>query len=139
MINVDPAVVAAVGSFITLLSLIGGGFFWLGKLSNRVGQLENRVDQVVVEMRDMREEMSRQGAELREEMARQGAELREEIARLREEMSRQGAEAREEMARQRSELLEEMRRGNQQLLLALVNHSHDGGGQPIFRLPVNPE
>ena len=110
MINIDPAVAAAVTSFITLLALIGGGFFWLGKLSNRVGQLENRVDQLVVEMRDIREEMARQGTELREEMARQ-----------------------------RSELLEEMRRGNQQLLLALANHSHDGGGQPIFRLPVNPE
>ena len=23
--------------------------------------------------------------------------------------------------------------------IILVNHSRDGGGQPIFRLPVNPE
>ena len=132
MINIDPAVAAAVTSFLTLLALIGGGFFWLGKLSNRVGQVEKRVDQLVVEMRDMREEMARQGAELREEMARQGAESREEMAR-------QGAELREEMARQRSELLEEMRRGNQQLLIALANHGHDAQGQPVFRVPVNPE
>ncbi len=110
MINIDPAVAAAVTSFLTLLALIGGGFFWLGKLSNRVGQVEKRVDQLAVEMRDMREEMARQGAELREEMARQ-----------------------------RSELLEEMRRGNQQLLMALANHGHDAQGQPVFRVPVNPE
>ena len=121
MISIDPAVAAAVASFITLLALLGGGFFWLGKLSTRVGHLENRVDQLVVEVRDLREEMAKQGSELREEMAKQGSELREE------------------MGRQRSELLEEMRRGNQQLLLALANHSHGGDGQPVFRIPVSPE
>ncbi|MCE2501590.1 MAG: hypothetical protein J4G13_12120 [Dehalococcoidia bacterium] len=92
MISIDPAIAGAVISFFTLLALLGGGFFWLGKLSNRVGHLENRVDQLVEEIRDMREE------------------LREEI-----------------------------RRGNQQLLLALASHSHDADGQPIFRVPVNPE
>ena len=99
MISIDPAVAAAVISFVTLLALIGGGFFWLGKLSNRVGNLENRVDQLADEVREMREEMRNQ----------------------------------------RAELLEEMRRGHQQILLALANHSHDGDGQPIFRIPVNPE
>jgi TolA-binding protein len=117
MISIDPAVAAASISFVTLLALIGGGFFWLGKLSNRVGQLEHRVDQLADEMRELREEMRQQRNELREEMH----------------------ELREEMRQQRNELLEEMRRGNQQLLLALANHSHDADGQPSFRVPVNPE
>ena len=39
----------------------------------------------------------------------------------------------------RSELLEEMRRGNQQLLLTLVNHRHDEDGYPVFRMPVAAE
>ena len=46
---------------------------------------------------------------------------------------------REEMRTQRVELLEEMRRGNQQLLIALANHGHDDGGQPVFRVPVGAE
>ncbi len=117
MISIDPAVAAASISFVTLLALIGGGFFWLGKLSNRVGQLEHRVDQLADEMRELREEMRQQRNELREEMH----------------------ELREEMRQQRNELLEEMRRGNQQLLLALANHSHDADSQPSFRVPVNPE
>ena len=37
------------------------------------------------------------------------------------------------------EFREEMRRSNQQLLLALVNHSHTEGGQAIFTLPVPAE
>ncbi len=110
MISIDPAVAGAVASFITLLALIGGGFFWLGKLSNRVGQLETRVDRLGDEVHDLREEMRKQGDDLREEMR----DLR-------------------------NELLEEMRRGNQQLLIALANHSHDADGQPIFRVPVSPE
>jgi hypothetical protein len=43
------------------------------------------------------------------------------------------------MRAQRVELLEEMRRGNQQLLIALANHGHDDGGQPVFRVPVGAE
>ena len=45
----------------------------------------------------------------------------------------------DEMREMREEIREEIRRGNQQLLLALANHSHDADGQPIFRIPVSPE
>lgn len=114
MISIDPAVLAAIVSLLTLLAVIAGGVFWLGKLSNRVGNLEKRVDQLDAKVDDVAED-------LRKEMR----EMRNEI--------------REEMREMRSELLEEMRHGNQQLLLALVNHSHDAGGQPMFRVPVNPE
>ena len=110
MISIDPATVIAAASLVTLFILIGSGIYWFGKLSNRVGNLETRVDQLADEMRNMREEMHGQRNELLEAMHNQ-----------------------------RTELLEEMRRGNQQLLLALANHSHDADGQPIFRVPVNPE
>lgn len=46
---------------------------------------------------------------------------------------------RDDMREQRVELLEEVRRGNQQLLIALANHGHDDGGQPVFRVPVGAE
>lgn len=86
-------------SVISLLIMVGGGVLWLGRLSNRVDQLDKKVDRLSEEMRDLREAMQHQ----------------------------------------RTELLEEMRRGNQQLLLALANHGHDDGGQPVFRVPVNSE
>ncbi len=99
MISINPDILAVIISFVTLLALIGGGFFWLGKLSNRVDQLDMKVDRLADDMRDLREGLDHQ----------------------------------------RTELLEEMRRGNQQLLIALANHGHDDGGQPVFRVPVGAE
>ncbi len=110
MITIAPDTIAAVASIITLLALIAGGIFWLGQLTNRVGQLENRID-------DLDDKIDQLADNLREEMR----------------------ELREEMRAQRVELLEEMRRGNQQLLIALANHGHDDGGQPVFRVPVGAE
>ena len=110
MISFDPATIVAFVNVITLLVLIGGGVFWLGKLSNRVSHLENRVDQ-----------------------------LENKIDQVDKKVDQLADDLREEMRNLRNELLEEMRRGNQQILLALVNHSHDGDGQPILRVPVNPE
>jgi len=121
MISIDPAIAGAVASFITLLALISGGFFWLGKLSTRVGNLEVKVDRLADEMREMRKEMSDQRSETLQAMNDQRNELLQA------------------MNDQRNELLEQMRQGNQQLLLALANHSHDTDGQPIFRVPVSPE
>ena len=37
------------------------------------------------------------------------------------------------------DMREDIRRGNQQLLLALANHSHDDDGQPVFRVPFGVE
>ena len=110
MISVDPAVLGAAISFITLLALIGGGFFWLGKLDNRVSQVEQGIKRV-----DSRIE-----------------QVDQKIDKLAEDIH-------EDMRSLRGELLEEMRRGNQQLLIALANHGHDEGGQPVFRVPVNSE
>ena len=36
-------------------------------------------------------------------------------------------------------LREEVRRGHQQVLQALVNHSYDENGVPVFRVPVSME
>ena len=99
MITFDPSIVTAIVSVVPLLVVIGGGVFWLGKLTNRVGQLENKIDR----------------------------------------HSEEPCEIREEMRNLREELREEMRRGNQQLSLALANHSHGSDGQPVFRVTVSPE
>ena len=60
------------------------------------------------------------------------SEVRKEIREVREEM-------RNEMREMRAELLEEMRRGNQQILVALANHSHDENGHAVFRIPPGAE
>lgn len=74
MITFDPSVATLVINLTTLLVLIGGGVFWLGKLGNRVGQLEGRFDQLDKKVDQLPDE-------LREEMRVLRAELREEIRR----------------------------------------------------------
>ena len=48
-------------------------------------------------------------------------------------------EHREDMARLSQELREEFRRSHQQVMLALVNHSHRDDGQAVFTLPPEME
>ena len=110
MITIAPDTITAAVSVITLLVAIGGGIFWLGKLTNRFVQLENRVGQ-----------------------------LETRVDQLDKKVDRLAIDLREGMRDLRVELLEEMRRGNQQLLIALANHGHDDGGQPVFRVPVGAE
>ena len=121
MISADPDVVVAIIGAITLLVAIGGFVYWLGKLSNRVDNLDKKVDQLDKKVDQLTEEVRKGFQDVREEMRRSQEEMREEMRRSQEEMR------------------EEMRRGNQQLLLALANHSHDADGQPIFRVPVSAE
>ena len=45
----------------------------------------------------------------------------------------------DELTGQIQELREEIRRGHQQALQALVNHSPDENGPPVFRVPVSME
>jgi predicted nucleic acid-binding Zn-ribbon protein len=69
-------------------------------------------------------------------------QLTNRVGQLENKIDRHSEELRgirEEMRNLREELREEMRRGNQQLLLALANHSHGSDGQPVFRVPVSPE
>ena len=45
----------------------------------------------------------------------------------------------DQLAEDMRDMREEIRRGNQQLLLALANHTHGDDGQPVFRVPVSME
>ena len=45
----------------------------------------------------------------------------------------------DQLTGQIQELREEIRRGHQQALQALVNHSPDENGLPVFRVPVSME
>ena len=60
------------------------------------------------------------------------AELKQDIAEFRREHK-------EDMARLSQELRDEFRRSHQQIMLALVNHSHREDGQAVFTLPPELE
>ena len=114
MISVDASVLTAIVSVLSLLIVAVGGAYWLGRLSNRVDRLEERVEQL-------------------------DAKFDQRFIELREEMHQLDAKFDRRFNELRNELLEEMRRGNQQLLLTLANHRHDADGDPVFRVPVAAE
>jgi hypothetical protein len=81
---------------------------------------------------DTKLEVFKAKAELRQEIADTKAELRQEIANTRTEL-----EAKIDAAK--DEVLLEIRRSHQQLILALVNHTHTANGQAVFTLPPETE
>ena len=68
MITVDAPTITAIASIIALLIVAGGGLYRLGKLGNQVEQLQ-------VQMRDVREEMREEMKDLRDEMRRNHQQL----------------------------------------------------------------
>lgn len=70
--------------------------------------------------------------ELRSELKADMAQLRREI---REDMAQFRQEYKEDMAQLRQELRDDFRRSHQQLMLALVSHSHNDDGQAVFAAP----
>ena len=74
--------------------------------------------------------------ELRNELKSDLAEFRREY---KEDMVQLRQEHREDMAQLRQELVAEFRRSHQQLMLALVSHSHGADGQAMFTAPPEME
>ena len=68
MITLNAPTITAIASIIALLIVAGGGLYRLGKLSNQVEQLQ-------VQVRDTREEMSNDMNKLREDMHRNHQQL----------------------------------------------------------------
>ena len=106
------------GLLLTALAMFSGVMYRLGRLSARVDLLFDAVDQNREEIR----------------LARQ--EFREEMQRMREEFRAEAQELRAEVREGFRQMRDEIRRSNQQLLLALANHSHDPDtGVAMFRIP----
>lgn len=117
------------GLLLTALAMFSGVMYRLGRLSARVDLLFAAVDQ-------NREEIRLARQEFREEMQRMREEFREELQRMREEFRAEAQELRAEVREGFRQLRDEIRRSNQQLLLALANHSHDPDtGVAMFRIP----
>ena len=113
------------GLLLTALAMFSGVMYRLGRLSARVDLLFDAVDQ-------NREEIRLARQEFREELQR----MREEAQRLRQELREDAQELRAEVREGFRQMRDEIRRSNQQLLLALANHSHDPDtGVAMFRIP----
>ncbi len=107
-------------------------------LALRVGRLPTRQ-----EHNELRSEFKGDSVQLREELKADNAQLR---ADMREDMAQLRADMREDMAQLRADMREDMaqlradfRRSHQQIMLALVNHSHREDGQAVFTLPPEME
>ena len=68
MINADAAVITAIVGIISLLLVAAGGAYWLGRLSNRVDQLDVKVDRLADEISQLDAKFDRRFNELRNEL-----------------------------------------------------------------------
>ena len=118
----------------------------LGRLPTRQEHNELRAElkeDIAGFRREYKEDMAEFRREYKEDMAEFRREYKEDMAEFRREYKEDLAEFRrehrEDMARLSHELREEFRRSHQQIMLALVNHSHREDGQAVFTLPTELE
>ena len=106
------AIVGLVMSGVTLLCVIGGGFYWWGRLSSRVDTLDKRVDELNGKIDGVRDELNGKIDGVRDELNGKIDAVRDEI-------------------------LAEIRRSEERILTALANHSHVNpeAGRPVFWQP----
>lgn len=114
----------------TFMVLVGGGFYWCGRMSYRVDHLARDVQSLQGDVQTLRDEMK---------AARE--EWKADMAALREEWKADMAALREEQKANMATLRNEIRRSEQRILTALANHSHvaPDAGQPVFRFPPGME
>jgi len=114
---------ATLGTAIAMaLAAIGAGVAF-GWLSQRVTQVEHRVDELGNELRS-------EIAAVRGEIAELRNEMRSEIAELRNEMRAGFAELRAQIE-ETNRRIEETNR----ILVGLANHRHDTDGTTVFTIP----
>lgn len=107
----------------TFMVLVGGGFYWCGRMSYRVDNLARDVQSLQDDVQSLRDEQ------------------KADMAALREEWKADMAALREEQKANTATLRNEIRRSEQRILTALANHSHvaPDAGQPVFRFPPGME
>ena len=114
----------------TFMVLVGGGFYWCGRMSYRVDHLARDVQSLQDDVHTLRDDLK---------AARE--EQKADMAALREEQKADMAALREEQKADMATLRNEIRRSEQRILTALANHSHvaPDAGQPVFRFPPGME
>ncbi len=114
----------------TFIVLVGGGFFWWGRMSYRVDYLARDVQSLQDDVQTLRGEVKAAREEQKAAMTALREEQKADMTALREEQKAN-------MATLRNEIL----RSEQRILTALANHSHvaPDAGQPVFRFPTGME
>ena len=158
--SIIPIIATVIGSHGLLAVVLVGIALRLGGLPTRKeyndlrGDVSDNKQEIVSTRAELKQEITDTKAELRQEIADTKAELRQEIAdtkaELRQEIVDAKTELRQEIANTKMELeakidaakdevLREIRRSHQQLVLTLVNHTHNANGQAVFTLPPETE
>ena len=129
------AVVALIGVVVYLALRVG-------RLPTHEDHNESRAElrgDIAESRREHREDMAELRAEVKRDIAGLRADMREDMAQLRVDMREEMAQLRADMREDMAQLREEFRRSHQQIMLALVNHSHRDDGQAMFTLPPETE
>lgn len=109
-------IIGALVSIATLIALVGGGFYWWGRLSSRVDGLGREVQSVRDDVRS----------------------VRDDVQSVRNELNGELQSVRNELQSLRVELLTEIRLSEERILTALTHHSHvsPDAGPPVFWQPI---
>ena len=134
------------GAVVALIGVVVYLALRVGRLPTHEDHNESRAElkgDIAESRREHREDMAELRAEVKRDIAEFRREHKADMEELRAEVKRDIAEFRrehrEDMARFSQELREEFRRSHQQIMLALVNHSHRDDGQSVFTLPPETE
>ncbi len=116
-------IIGALVSIATLIALVGGGFYWWGRLSSRVDGLDREVQSLRDDVKSVREDVQSVRNELNGELQSVRGELQS---------------VRNELQSLRVELLTEIRLSEERIMTALTHHSHvsPDAGPPVFWQPI---
>ena len=136
--NLMPIIVAIIGSQGLIVAALALMAFRVGRLPSREESNALR-DEVAANKVELKEDISA----VKLEIVTTRAELQQEIvstkAELRQEIANTETRLQQEITASKDEVLREVRRSHQQLILALVNHTHNANGQAVFTLPPETE
>ena len=129
--NLVPIIVALIGS----QGLIAAALI---AMAYRIGRMPSRE-----EFNALHKEVTDNKAELKQDIADAKAELKQDIAdakaELKQDIADAEAELKQDIADAKIEVLQEIRRSHQQIMLALINHTHLESGEAVFTLPPDLE
>ena len=120
----------------TFVVLVGGGFYWCGRMSYRVDHLAGDVRTLQTDVQTLKDDVQILKDDVRT-LKTDVQTLRDDMQTLRDDMQT----LRDEMKAGQDALLREIRSSEQRILTALANHSHvaPDAGQPVFRFPPGME
>ena len=127
----------------TFAVLVGGGFFWWGRLSFKVDHLASDVQAIQGDVLTLRDDMQTLRDDV-QALKNDVQTLQTDMQAVRDDIqaARGDVQAlRDEVKAGQDALLGEIRRSEQRILAALANHSHvaPDAGQPVFRFPPGME